>query len=96
VTRGLNCCEYRFSLRAKPVPYPHPRLTTRQQHLFDSGEPFTLLVDRTLQQEGDLSLIGEVQCYRNALYDVQMAARRIVQARQALDDVQWTVCDSAT
>jgi hypothetical protein len=40
-TRGRNCREYRFPLKAKPVPYPRPRLTTRQQHLFDSGEEFT-------------------------------------------------------
>jgi hypothetical protein len=94
-TRGRNCREYRFPLKAKPVPYPRPRLTTRQQHLFDSGEEFTTLVDRALQQEGDLSLTAEVQRYRNALYDVQLSARRMVQARQALDDAQWAVRDSA-
>jgi hypothetical protein len=94
-TRGRNCREYRFPLKAKPVPYPRPRLTTRQQHLFDSGEEFTTLVDRALQQEGDLSLTTEVQRYRNALYDIQLSARRIVQARQALDDAQWALRDSA-
>jgi hypothetical protein len=94
-TRGRNCREYRFPLKAKPVLYPRPRLTTRQQHLFDSGEEFTTLVDRALQQEGDLSLVAEVQRYRNALYNVQLSARRMVQARQKLDDAQWAMRDSA-
>jgi hypothetical protein len=95
VTRGHNCREYRFPLKAKPVLYPRPRLTTRQQHLFDSGEEFTTMVDRALQQEGDLSLTAKVQRYRNTLYDIQLSARRMVQARQALDNAQWALRDSA-
>jgi hypothetical protein len=93
-TVGHGCLVYTIPLCAKPHHYPKPLLTQKEEFPFHDGECFTPLINEALQMEGDITLRGEVVCYRRAIAKVHSLLQQLVSLKRKFNDATWDVQNS--
>jgi hypothetical protein len=75
-------------LRARPREGTQTPFDPFRQWIFESGQPYQLVVDRAVQQLGDPFIEGEVQHFRQLTQNLQDARQEVVDARTSVQHTQ--------
>jgi hypothetical protein len=94
LTRGHGCTVETRDLQAHQDLYPRGILRTKEEYLFFEDEPFTMLINKALDLEKDVTLKAEVWRYQSACHTLKKQAVHLGQLRHKFEDAQWELRDS--
>jgi len=89
-THGRGCTTHAQRLYAHKDPYPRPMLTKKQWYTFTVNQPHTPIVNATLEQERDFTLLAEVYTYRKANDKVRKLAWDLGDLKRQFHNAQVT------
>ena len=81
LTMGKGHPIFATKLRARPHDGMHSPFNPFRQRIFESGQPYQLIIDRAIQQLGDPFIEGKVLQFRNLTQELQEARQEVVDAR---------------
>ena len=79
---------FAVKLRARPRDGTQTPFDPFRQRIFESGQPYQLIVDRAVQQLGDPFIEGEVQQFRRLTQNLHDARQELVDARTSVRHAQ--------
>ena len=88
LTMGKGHPVFAIKLRARPRDGTHSPFNPFRQRIFESGQPYQLIVDRAVQQLGDPFVEGEVLQFRALIHELQEARQEVVDARAEVRHAQ--------
>ena len=88
LTMGKGHPVFAIKLRARPRDGAQTPFNPFRQRIFESGQPYQLLVNRAVQQLGDPFVEGEVQQFRRLTQNLQDARQEVVDARTSVRHAQ--------
>ena len=88
LTMGKGHPVFAVKLRARPRDGTQTPFNPFRQRIFESGQPYQLIVDRAIQQLGDPFVEGEVQQFRRLTQNLQEARQEVVDARTSVRHAQ--------
>ncbi len=94
LTCGCNCCIHSCPLRAHADPYPRATLTHKQEFSFHPNQPFSKLVNHTINLEEDDTPHTEIVCYRALNTHIYSSTHHIAEMQQNLFELQKRCRDS--
>jgi hypothetical protein len=80
LTMGKGHPVFAVKLRARPRDGTQTPFNPFCQRIFESGQPYQLVVDRAVQQLGNPFIEGEVQQFRRLMQNLQEARQEVVDA----------------
>ena len=88
LTMGKGHLVFAVKLRARPRDGTQTPFNPFRQRIFESGQPYQLIVDHAVQQLGDPFIEGEVQQFRRLTQSLQDARQEVVDARTSVRHAQ--------
>jgi hypothetical protein len=79
---------FAVKLRARPREGTQTPFNPFRQRIFESGQPYQLIVDRAIQQLGDPFIEGEVQHFRRLTKNLQVARQEVVDTHTSVRHAQ--------
>ena len=88
LTMGKGHPVFAIKLRARPREGTQSPFNPFRQRLFEYDQPYQLIVDRAVRQQGDPFLEGEVLQFRHLTRELQEARQEVVDARAEVRHAQ--------